>query len=146
MKISPTNSPDLLHGEIQQLAQIFPQFVSEGKVDIGGLQSYIEQETITGERYNLNRYGKSQAKLIAREPSIANLIPDVEKSIHFDTSKNLLIEGDNLEVIKLLQSSYQKEVKVIYIDPPYNKDKDFVYSDTRKDSLGNYMRITGQII
>lgn len=93
----------------------------------------------------MNRHGKSKAKLIAREPSTATLRPDREKSKDRDTTGNMLIEWDNLEVLKLLQNHYYEKIKCIYIDPPYNKDKDFVYRDTRKDSVGNYMRITGQI-
>ncbi|MDR0369350.1 MAG: site-specific DNA-methyltransferase [Candidatus Peribacteria bacterium] len=139
-----TNSPDLIKKEITQLAQIFPQFVSEGKVDFEGLQQYLQNEKAEKERYTMNRHGKSQAKLIAREPSKATLRPHKEKSKERDTTKNLLIEGDNLEVLKLLQNGYYEKVKCIYIDPPYNKDKDFVYTDTRKDPVENYLRITGQ--
>lgn len=140
-----TNSPDLTTQEIEQLANVFPQFVSEWKIDINWLSEYLQWVKVEWERYNLNRYGKSQAKLIAREPSKATLIPDLEQSRNFSETGNMLIEWDNLEVLKLLQNNYNNKVKCIYIDPPYNKDKDFVYRDTWKDSLGNYMRITWQI-
>lgn len=143
--MSKTNSPDLIHDEISKLAEVFPQFVSEGKVDIAWLQSYLDGQTVEGERYNMNRHGKSKAKLIAREPSTATLRPDLSQSKNRDTTGNMLIEWDNLEVLKLLQNHYYESIKCIYIDPPYNKDKDFVYRDTRKDPVGNYMRITGQI-
>ena len=143
--MSKTNSPDLIHDEINKLAELFPQFVSEGKVDIAWLQSYLDGQTVEGERYNMNRHGKSKAKLIAREPSTATLRPDVSQSKNRESTGNMLIEWDNLEVLKLLQNHYYEKIKCIYIDPPYNKDKDFVYRDTRKDPVGNYMRITGQI-
>ncbi len=143
--MSKTNSPDLIYDEINKLAQVFPQFVSEGKVDIAWLQSYLDGQTVDGEWYHMDRYGKSKAKLIAREPSTATLRPDQKKSKDRDTTGNMLIEWDNLEVLKLLQKHYYESIKCIYIDPPYNKDKYFIYRDTRKDPVGNYMRITGQI-
>lgn len=140
-----TNSQDLTIQEVEQLANIFPQFISEWKVDINWLSQYLQWEKVEWERYNLNRYGKSQAKLIAREPSKATLIPDSKQSKNFNETGNMLIEWDNLEVLKLLQNNYSNKIKCIYIDPPYNKDKDFVYRDTWKDSMWNYMRITWQV-
>ncbi len=142
--MAKTNSPDLMQEEIKKLWDVFPQFVSEWKIDIGWLQAYFQNEIAEWERYTMNRHGKSRAKLIAREPSTATLRPDLSQSKDRETTGNLLIEWDNLEVLKLLQNHYYEQIKCIYIDPPYNKDKDFVYSDTRKDALGNYLRITGQ--
>ena len=115
-----TNSPDLTINEIEQFKNIFPQFVSEGKVDIVWLSQYLQWEKVEWERYNMNRYGKSQAKLIAREPSKATLVPDKEQSKDFDNTQNILIEWDNLEVLKLIQNNYNNKVKCVYIDPPYN--------------------------
>ncbi|NBL00524.1 MAG: site-specific DNA-methyltransferase, partial [Erysipelotrichia bacterium] len=97
------------------------------------------------ERYNFTWAGKSEAKKIAQTPSTGTLRPCKEESKKWDTTQNLYIEGDNLEVLKLLQKSYYKQVKMIYIDPPYNTGKDFVYKDNFKDNIKNYLEITGQV-
>src|SRR5205085_4093655 len=97
------------------------------------------------EKYGLNWHGKRRARQLALTPSTGTLRPCWDESVDWDTTKNLMIEGDNLEVLKLLQKSYAGKVKLIYIDPPYNTGSDFVYPDDFKDSLANYLQITGQI-
>ena len=97
------------------------------------------------EKYGLNWHGKRQARQLALTPSTGTLRPCPEDSVDWDTTQNLMIEGDNLEVLKLLQKSYAGKVKLIYIDPPYNTGKDFVYPDDYRDNIRNYLELTGQI-
>ena len=96
------------------------------------------------EKYGLNWHGKRRARQIALTPSTGTLLPCPEDSVDWDTTQNLMIEGDNLEVLKLLQKSYAGKVKLIYIDPPYNTGKDFVYPDDYRDNIANYLELTGQ--
>ncbi len=96
------------------------------------------------EKYGFTWIGKKQARQIALTPSIGTLRPCREESTDWDTTQNLFIEGDNLEVLKLLQKSYAGKVKVIYIDPPYNTGKDFIYSDCFQDNLATYLKFSGQ--
>jgi adenine-specific DNA-methyltransferase len=97
------------------------------------------------EKYGLNWHGKRRARQLALTPSTGTLRPCPEDSVDWDTTRNLMIEGDNLEVLKLLQKSYAGEVKLIYIDPPYNTGKDFVYPDDFQDNIRNYLELTGQV-
>lgn len=139
-------TPDIVQENIEKLKTIFPDVFTEGKVDFDKLQqvlgNYIETSS---ERYNFTWNGKSQALRLAQTPSMGTLRPCKEESKDWDTTENLYIEGDNLEVLKLLQKSYHGNVKMIYIDPPYNTGGDFVYPDNFKDSIENYKLITGQI-
>ena len=97
------------------------------------------------EKYGLNWHGKRRARQLALTPSAGTLRPCPEDSVDWETTQNLMIEGDNLEVLKLLQKSYAGKVKLIYIDPPYNTGKDFVYPDDYRDNMQNYLKLTGQI-
>lgn len=139
-------TPDIAEENIQKLRQIFPDAFTEDKVDFEKLQQvlgeYVEDST---ERYNFTWNGKGKALRLSQTPSLGTLRPCKEESKDWDTTQNLYIEGDNLEVLKLLQKSYHSKVKMIYIDPPYNTGKDFVYKDDFHDSLENYKRITGQV-
>lgn len=139
-------SMDIVADNIEKLKAIFPDVFTEGKVDfekLGAvLGNYIEKDN---ERYNFTWHGKSQALRLAQTPSTGTLRPCKEESKDWDTTQNLYIEGDNLEVLKLLQKSYHNKVKMIYIDPPYNTGKDFVYPDNYKDNMQNYLEITGQV-
>ena len=144
-------SMDLKAENIAQLKALFPEAVTEGKVDFEVLKALlggeIEQRQ---EYYKFTWNGKEAARAYARTRSMGTLRPCVEESSGKDgtpgkfDSENLYIEGDNLEVLKLLQGPYHKRVKMIYIDPPYNTGKDFVYPDNFKDSIGNYKALTGQ--
>jgi adenine-specific DNA-methyltransferase len=139
-------TPDIAEENIQKLKQLFPEVFTDNKVDFEKLQQvlgkYVED---SNERYNFTWNGKGRALRISQTPSLGTLRPCKEESKDWDTTQNLYIEGDNLEVLKLIQKSYYSKVKMIYIDPPYNTGKDFVYKDDFHDSLENYKRITGQV-
>ncbi|WP_315115489.1 site-specific DNA-methyltransferase [uncultured Clostridium sp.] len=139
-------SLDIVKENVSKLKEIFPEVFCEDKVDFERLQEvlgeYIEDKE---ERYRFEWHGKSQAIRMAQTPSRGTLRPCKEESKNWDTTENLYIEGDNLEVLKLLQKSYQNKIKMIYIDPPYNTGNDFVYKDDYKDNLKNYLEITGQV-
>ncbi len=138
-------TPNIVADNVQRLRELFPEIVTEGKIDFEKLQGilgeYIDNDN---ERYNFTWHGKGQALRLAQTPSTATLRPCKEESKDWDTTQNLYIEGDNLEVLKLLQKAYHNKIKMIYIDPPYNTGNDFVYADDYKDNLDNYLRITGQ--
>jgi adenine-specific DNA-methyltransferase len=143
--LSPT-SLDLTQDNIEQLKALFPNVFTEGKIDFDALKAELgEHLEVEGERYQFSWNGKAQAKRIATTPSMGTLRPAVDESVNWDTTENLYIEGDNLEVLKLLQKAYFGKVKMIYIDPPYNTGKDFVYKDDFKDNLSNYKRLTKQV-
>ncbi len=139
-------SMNIVEDNIEKLKTIFPDVFTEGKVDFEKLQgvlgNYIETND---ERYNFTWAGKQNALRLAQTPSTGTLRPCKEESKDWDTTKNLYIEGDNLEVLKLLQKSYHNKIKMIYIDPPYNTGNDFVYKDDFKDNIENYKKITGQV-
>lgn len=139
-------SKDIVTDNIEKLRGIFPEVFCEDKVDFEKLQevlgNYIEDKE---ERYRFEWNGKSQAIRIAQTQSSGTLRPCKEESKNWDTTQNLYIEGDNLEVLKLLQKSYQNKIKMIYIDPPYNTGNDFVYKDNYRDNISNYLEITGQV-
>ncbi|MGJ0322008.1 site-specific DNA-methyltransferase [Aliarcobacter cryaerophilus] len=139
-------SKDLVNENIEKLKEIFPEVFSEGKIDFSKLEEELGNfKEKSDERYNFTWNGKSEAKKIALTPSTGTLRPCKVESKDWDTTQNLYIEGDNLEVLKLLQKSYHKKVKMIYIDPPYNTGKDFVYKDNFRDNIKNYLEITGQV-
>lgn len=140
-----SKSADLVAENLAALKVLFPQAFVEGGVDFDALRQLLGDAVDDGdERYGLNWSGKRQARRMALTPSLGTLRPAKDDSVDWDTTKNLMIEGDNLEVLKLLQKSYAGQVKLIYIDPPYNTGNDFVYPDDYTDSIGNYMRRTGQ--
>lgn len=141
-----STSTDIVADNISKLKELFPEAFTEGKVDFDALKEVLG-DYVDGrdERYSFTWNGKSKARMIAQTPSTGTLRPCKEESIDWDSTQNLFIEGDNLEVLKLLQKSYHKKVKMIYIDPPYNTGKDFVYKDNFKDNIKNYKEITGQI-
>jgi adenine-specific DNA-methyltransferase len=139
-------SMNIIEQNIEKLKSIFPEIFSEGKIDFAKLEEELGAfKEDANERYNFTWNGKSEAKKIALTPSTGTLRPCKDESKDWDTTQNLYIEGDNLEVLKLLQKSYHKKVKMIYIDPPYNTGKDFVYKDNFRDNIKNYMQITGQV-
>lgn len=142
----PSSSPDLTQENIEKLKELFPEVITEGKIDFDILKTVLGKEVDDrNERYRFEWHGKREALLGAQQPSKGTLRPDKEASKNFDTTENLYIEGDNLEVLKLLQKSYNGKVKMIYIDPPYNTGNDFVYEDDFKDNLQNYLEQTGQV-
>lgn len=129
----------------EKLKSVFPECFSEGTLDIDKLLSlcgeYIDNDF---EKYKFEWSGKSECLRIAQQQSRGTLRPYVEESVNFYETENLYVEGDNLEVLKLLQTSYFNRVKMIYIDPPYNTGKDFIYKDKFGDSIANYKEITSQ--
>ncbi|MGQ0330457.1 site-specific DNA-methyltransferase [Citrobacter portucalensis] len=148
-KLSPEmpelQSMNITADNITKLKSLFPEAFNEGSVDFEVLKQLLgENVDDKEERYGLNWHGKRQARQLALTPSRGTLRPCKDESVDWDNTKNLMIEGDNLEVLKLLQKSYAGKVKLIYIDPPYNTGKDFVYPDNFQDNMKNYLEITGQ--
>ena len=145
-----SKSPDLTAQNLAQLKALFPELVTESKegvaVNLDVLKQLVGDKTVTDaeEKYGLHWHGKRHARQIALTPSTGTLRPCLADSVDWETTKNLMIEGDNLEVLKLLQKSYAGKVKLIYIDPPYNTGKDFVYPDNFQDNIKNYLDLTGQ--
>ena len=130
---------------LEHLKTLFPEVFSEGKIDFEVLKQLLGDEVDEHEeKYGLNWHGKRQARQLALTPSTGTLRPCPEESVDWETTQNLMIEGDNLEVLKLLQKSYAGKVKLIYIDPPYNTGEDFVYSDNYWDNIQNYLELTGK--
>ena len=146
-------SADLIAGNIAKLKAMFPELLTEttqgGKttasLNVEVLKNLVGDATATDseEKYGLNWHGKRKARQIALTPSTGTLRPAPDESVNWDITQNLMIEGDNLEVLKLLQKSYAGKVKLIYIDPPYNTGKDFVYQDNFKDNIRNYQERMG---
>lgn len=140
-----SQSEDLVKQSLETLKSLFPTIVKEGKIDVDELRSLLGEEVETGEEsYRFTWAGKSMARREANKPSTATLRPNKSESKEWDNTGNIFIEGDNLEVLKLLQKSYADKIKMIYIDPTYNTGKDFVYKDNYDDNLANYLSVTGQ--
>jgi len=144
-------SADVVANNIAALKAMFPELVTEGangtSVNIDVLKQLVGDRTVTDaeEKFGLNWHGKRRARQLALTPSTGTLRPCPEESVEWNTTQNLFIEGDNLEVLKLLQKSYAGRVKLIYIDPPYNQDADVIYEDDFRDSITNYKMLTGQV-
>lgn len=140
-------SHDIADEKQQELLRLFPEIRTEGgKLDFERLKLALGEAVDTGkERYGMNWPGKADCFKTIQAPSMGTLRPCPEESVNFDTSENLIIEGDNLEVLKLLQKSYLGKVKMIYIDPPYNTGNDFIYPDNYSESLQTYLEYTGQV-
>lgn len=140
-------SVDLTNENIEKIKELFPEILTDGgKVDFDMLKTILGEVVDTeNERYQFTWHGKKKMITGAQKPSKGTLRPVPEKSKNYDKTENLYIEGDNLEVLKLLQKSYNGKIKMIYIDPPYNTGNDFVYHDDFKDNLKNYLSVTNQI-
>ena len=138
-------SLNLTEYNLDKLKEIFPEVFCEGKIDFDKLRLLLgDNIEDKEERYEFTWNGKSDAIRIAQTPSTGTLRPDKESSKNWNDTENLYIEGDNLEVLKSLQKSYFGKVKMIYIDPPYNTGRDFIYKDNFRDSIDNYKEITNQ--
>ena len=130
----------------QMLMELLPEVVSENGIDFDQLKRALGEWVEPGkERFGLQWPGKVNCMRIINQPSMATLKPCREESVNFDETENLFIEGDNLAVLKLLQYSYFNKIKMIYIDPPYNTGKDFIYPDKFTDTLEAYLEYTGQV-
>ncbi len=149
------HSPDLTAANIARLAELFPNCVTEARdakgelkqaIDFDLLRQELASNIVEGpqERYQLNWPGKREALLTANAPIAKTLRPCREESVDFDTTQNLFIEGDNLDALKLLQETYLNKVKLIYIDPPYNTGKDFIYDDDFADDADSYLQRSNQ--
>lgn len=139
-------SPDLREELLERLRTVVPETIADGKLDLERLAALAGEAVETSpERYGLNWPGKREAIAMLQAPSRATLVPDCDESVNFDEAGHVFVEGENLEVLKLLYRSYFGRVKLIYIDPPYNLDGDFIYNDNFSDPLGAYLLATGQI-
>lgn len=142
-------SPDLAAAKRAAFDELFPGVLADGVLDAGRLGDLLDAPVTAPpegrERFGLMWAGKQDAVRSLLTPSRGTLVPELDKSVDFDTAQNVFIEGDNLEVLKLLQKAYNDKVKVIYIDPPYNTGKDFIYNDDLRDGLRAYLSYTGQI-
>jgi adenine-specific DNA-methyltransferase len=135
--------------KLEEFKQLFPGVISDGVLDAGRLGELLQTD-VSGlkggkERFGLMWAGRQKAIEALQAESYAALIPDFENSINWDSAQNVFIEGDNLEVLKLLQNAYNDKIKMIYIDPPYNTGNDFVYKDDFSDPKQHYLEVTGQV-
>lgn len=142
----PGNSPDFRTELAAQLAELVPEAVADGRIDAKKLAELLGDDAADeSERFGLFWPGKKRALRAAQAPTSATLKPDFASSKHWDTTQNVFIEGDNLEVLKILQRHYHNKIKLIYIDPPYNTGKDFVYPDNFTEGLETYLEWTRQV-
>ena len=148
--IAPTRMPlttaDPRAERVERLKELIPEAFVEGEIDFSRLRQALgDVVSEVRERYGLSWAGKADAIRAIQAPSAGTLVPCPDESVNFDTTENLFIEGDNLEVLKLLQKSYYGKVKMIYIDPPYNTGNEFIYPDNFKEGLDEYLRYSGQV-
>lgn len=142
----PSQSPDFQTELAKKLQELAPEAIADGKVDTQKLKELLDSDTADdSERFGLFWPGKKRAMRAAQEPTTATLKPAKDESKDWDTTENIFIEGDNLEVLKVLQKHYHNRIKMIYIDPPYNTGQDFVYPDNFKEGLTSYLEFTKQI-
>ena len=139
-------SMDIPEEKREALKQLFPEVFTEDKIDFDQFKRVLGEWVEPGkERFGLTWPGKTDCMKIIQSPSVATLKPDREESVNFDETENVFIEGDNLEVLKLLQKAYFGKVKMIYIDPPYNTGGEFIYPDKYAETLDTYLAYTGQV-
>lgn len=142
-------TPNFKSEAAKKVAKLFPEVVADGQIDTDALEELLNpdlEDEESNEKYEFTWRGKRNAKRIADAPArTTTLIADKKSSEDWDKTKNVYIEGDNLEALKLMQKAYSEKIKVIYIDPPYNTGHDFVYKDKYHDPYDNYLRETGQI-
>ena len=141
-----SRSTDIVADNVEHLKTLFPDAFTEGRVDTEVLKQLLGRAVDEREeKYGLNWHGKRQARQLALTPSTGTLRPCPEESVDWDTTKNLMIEGDNMEVLKLLQKSYSRTIKAIYIDPPYNTGQNLIYPNDYQDGIRAYLEVTGQV-
>ena len=141
------NSEDVVEGRRQELLRIFPEAHTEsGEINFEALRMSLGDAVQTGpEGFGMSWPGKAECAKTIQRQSVATLLPVEDESVNWDTTQNVIIEGDNLEVLKVLQKAYLGKVKMIYIDPPYNTGNDFIYPDNYTESLKTYLQFTGQV-
>ena len=146
MKKVSITSANIKEDSLIKLRRVFPQLIKDNQIDFDALKAFFDEEgIIAGEgKYGLNWSGKSKAIQAIHVPSIGTLTPQPKDSVAWDKTENLFIEGDNLEVLKLLQKHYREKIKMIYIDPPYNTGKDKIYRDNFKENITDYYERSGQ--
>lgn len=139
-------SLDIQQTQIEKLKELFPESISEGKIDWEKLKATLGEDiTFSNERYVLNWAGKSDAFKVLQSPTTATLTPARDESVNYNNTGHIFIEGENLEVLKVLQKSYYGKVKMIYIDPPYNTGNDhFIYPDRFSESKEDYLKRVGE--
>ncbi|MEX3631300.1 site-specific DNA-methyltransferase [Rothia sp. LK2492] len=143
----PNSSPNFRTELADKLAELAPEIIADGKLDINKLADLLNKDADSSpERFGLSWPGKREAQHLAQMPTTATLLPDRDNSVDWETTQNVFIEGDNLEVLKVLQKHYYGKIKMIYIDPPYNTGTDFVYKDDFRDSVANYLQWTEQMM
>ena len=148
VKLKDGQSADIVSENIECLKELFPDAFTEGGVNFETLRQLLGDASVLDEgeeKYGLNWHGKKKARQVALTPSTGTLLPCEDESINWDTTQNLFIEGDNLEVLKLLQKAYANKIKMIYIDPPYNTGGEFIYPDRFQENLDTYLKYTGQV-
>lgn len=146
LKKEDGESLNIVEENIEALKAIFPDAFTEGEIDFDALRQLLGDQIADGEeKYGLNWHGKKKARQIALTPSMGTLRPSPEESVDWDESQNLVIDGDNLEVLKLLQRSYGNKIKMIYIDPPYNTGRNLIYPNDYQDGVRAYLEVTGQL-
>lgn len=143
----PSHTPDFRTELAEELSRLAPEAVADGKIDVEKLRELLDEDSADDgrERFGLMWPGKSRALKAAQAPTTATLVPDREASKDWETTGNVFIEGDNLEVLKILQKHYHGKIKMIYIDPPYNTGNDFIYPDNYKEGLQTYLEWTKQV-
>lgn len=142
-ELKPVNaeSEDITTSNIEKLKELFPEILTEKKIDFEKLRLILGDEVDDSpERYNFTWNGKKQAMKMAQKPTTATLKPNKDKSKNWNDTQNIYIEGDNLEVLKLLQKSYSNRIKMVYVDPPYNTGGDFIYKDNFSNSIKDYLK------
>ena len=148
MEKMDSKTKDFISANISELKKLFPQCVKEGKIDFEELKEFLGAEIIPDgkERYSFTWAGKKNAKKMALLQTSGTLRPAPEESVEWDKTQNLFIEGDNLEAMRAMFKSYAGQIKMIYIDPPYNTGNDFVYKDDFSDNIKNYVEKSGQAL
>ena len=137
---------DIYKKNIEKIGYLFPEVVVDGKIDCDMLMTILDSNyEETNEKYQFSWNGKVKTIKFTQTPSNGTLLPQKAKSTNWDTTRNMYIEGDNVEVLKLLQKTYANKIKMIYIDPPYNTGVDFIYKDDFHNNLANYKKVTEQI-
>lgn len=143
---TPSSSPNFQTELAAKLSQLMPEAIADGKIDLEKVKELLGDDLLDDrERFGLFWPGKKRALRAAQEPTSATLKPDHLNSKNWDETKNIFIEGDNLEVLKILQKHYHGKVKMIYIDPPYNTGKDFIYPDNFQEGIKSYLEFTNQL-
>src|ERR1700688_4966 len=139
-------SQDPLADRVSALRSLFPDVFREDKIAVDTLRGTLGDWVDPGpERFGLNWPGKAECMRVIQEPSIGTLVPMRHESVDYDQTQNVIVEGDNLEVLKLLQKAYYGKVAMIYIDPPYNTGHEFIYPDNFTEGLADYLRYSGQV-